>query len=221
MGLSDIIERIKSALGMGSSGRRRQRQRGQQPRQRGQGQGPEQGQQPQQQHEGGQQPRAARQTGRQQGAPRHGGGQGHRGGQGSSQPTGRAPQRRQGETDAVDVTVEREPDTRSEDAVKGTDTSGEPVTESIAAEEIQNGTGGSDAGSEGSSAPEDGAGTPGSGESVDEIKGIGPTYAERLGEAGIETVADLADSDLDDVAGRANVPRGRLETWIERARHRD
>jgi len=57
-------------------------------------------------------------------------------------------------------------------------------------------------------------------EAVDVIKGIGPTYAGRLSDAGIETVADLAGAEAGEVAARADVPEGRLEDWIERARNR-
>lgn len=55
---------------------------------------------------------------------------------------------------------------------------------------------------------------------VDVIKGIGPTYADRLENAGIETVADLAAADAESVADSADVPRGRLDEWIERAKSR-
>ena len=57
-------------------------------------------------------------------------------------------------------------------------------------------------------------------EAVDVIKGIGPTYAGRLSDAGIETVEDLAAADADDVVERADVPESRLEEWIERAKSR-
>jgi predicted flap endonuclease-1-like 5' DNA nuclease len=57
-------------------------------------------------------------------------------------------------------------------------------------------------------------------EAVDVIKGIGPTYAGRLSDVGIETVEDLAAADADDVVDRADVPEGRLEEWIERAKSR-
>lgn len=53
--------------------------------------------------------------------------------------------------------------------------------------------------------------------SVDSIKGIGPAYADRLGEIGIDTVADLADADPEAVAEGANVGESRASTWIERA----
>jgi predicted flap endonuclease-1-like 5' DNA nuclease len=57
-------------------------------------------------------------------------------------------------------------------------------------------------------------------EAVDVIKGIGPTYAGRLSNAGIETVDDLAAADAAAVADSADVPEGRLEDWIERAKRR-
>lgn len=57
-------------------------------------------------------------------------------------------------------------------------------------------------------------------EAVDVIKGIGPTYAGRLSDAGIETVEDLAAADAADVVERADVPESRLEEWIERAKSR-
>jgi len=55
---------------------------------------------------------------------------------------------------------------------------------------------------------------------VGTVKGIGPTYSERLGEASIETVADLASADAEAVADAAEVSVSRAENWIERARSR-
>jgi predicted flap endonuclease-1-like 5' DNA nuclease len=57
-------------------------------------------------------------------------------------------------------------------------------------------------------------------EAVDVIKGIGPTYAGRLSDAGVETVDDLAAADAADLASRADVPEGRVENWIEKAKSR-
>lgn len=55
------------------------------------------------------------------------------------------------------------------------------------------------------------------GTAVDSIKGIGPAYADRLSNIGIESVADLADADPAEVAEGANVGEKRAATWIERA----
>lgn len=116
----------------------------------------------------------------------------------------------------ADVTVEHEPSAESEHAVKGTeptepDTDGAPTTRTGSP---STGSGDS-AESEDSTEPGDSAE---SGAAVDGIKGIGPTYAERLEAAGIETVADLAASDVATVAEAAQASEGRVTDWIERAR---
>jgi predicted flap endonuclease-1-like 5' DNA nuclease len=56
--------------------------------------------------------------------------------------------------------------------------------------------------------------------SVDALKGIGPSYAERLGESGIESVADLAEADPGAVADEIDVSESRVERWNERAKAR-
>jgi len=53
---------------------------------------------------------------------------------------------------------------------------------------------------------------------LEEIDGVGPAYAERLRDAGVGSVADLARADAADLADAADVPASRLEDWIERAR---
>lgn len=57
-----------------------------------------------------------------------------------------------------------------------------------------------------------------SSEPVETIRGIGPAYAERLAEAGIETVADLAGADAEAVAQETDIAQGRVEDWIEEAK---
>lgn len=67
--------------------------------------------------------------------------------------------------------------------------------------------------------PESGSSGPaGEGPSVREIKGIGSAYSERLDEAGVGTVADLADADAADLAERTGVSESRVQEWIDRAR---
>lgn len=56
---------------------------------------------------------------------------------------------------------------------------------------------------------------------VDEIRGIGPAYSERLGEIGIETVADLRGADPEEVAERTTAPEGTVQKWIDRAHDED
>ena len=52
---------------------------------------------------------------------------------------------------------------------------------------------------------------------LEELKGIGPAYAGRLREAGIEDVAALAAADAADLAERTDIAEGRLQTFVERA----
>ncbi|MFD1563697.1 DUF4332 domain-containing protein [Haloarchaeobius amylolyticus] len=54
-------------------------------------------------------------------------------------------------------------------------------------------------------------------ESVTEIKGIGPAYADRLAGAGVETVAELAASDAAELADQTDISEKRIQGWIDRA----
>lgn len=158
-----------------------------------------------------------------------------------------------------EITVEREPDTASEDAVKGTATDAgdsdvaessevsEPGTgsvsdadtadsetemvdevpdEEVAFEEEEESV--ADEGDDESVAesedesvdqPDAESETEETAEPVDQISGIGPTYSDRLGSAGIETVADLADSDPETIADAAQVSESRASDWIDRAQN--
>ncbi|GGJ00727.1 hypothetical protein GCM10008995_08180 [Halobellus salinus] len=53
--------------------------------------------------------------------------------------------------------------------------------------------------------------------SVETIKGIGPAYAGRLEEFGIETVSELAAADAVEVADGIDVSESRVSDWIGRA----
>ncbi|MFP8956042.1 helix-hairpin-helix domain-containing protein [Natrialbaceae archaeon A-CW3] len=57
-------------------------------------------------------------------------------------------------------------------------------------------------------------------EPVTVIKGIGPAYADRLAEAGIETVTDLAAGDADELEGTTDISATRIQGWIDRAKVR-
>ncbi|MFC7136832.1 helix-hairpin-helix domain-containing protein [Halobaculum litoreum] len=52
---------------------------------------------------------------------------------------------------------------------------------------------------------------------LERIDGIGPTYAERLVDAGIETFAELAAADVDRVAAAANTSTSRADDWVAAA----
>lgn len=52
---------------------------------------------------------------------------------------------------------------------------------------------------------------------VDQVEGIGPVFAARLSEAGIDSLASLANSDPEKVAGAAKVSPQRARAWIEQA----
>lgn len=131
---------------------------------------------------------------------------------------------RSGSSDDADVTVEYAPEAQSEHAVKGTDEAG-----ASDASEVERAAGADDP-----AEPDDPAGTDEPGAETDstededtpespavhEVKGIGPTYSDRLGTAGVETVADLAAADPEAVADAAKVSVSRAENWIERARSR-
>ncbi|MDZ7688092.1 MAG: class III poly(R)-hydroxyalkanoic acid synthase subunit PhaC [Halobacteriales archaeon] len=55
---------------------------------------------------------------------------------------------------------------------------------------------------------------------IEEIDGIGPTYAGRLREAGIESIDDLRDASLEEVAETAEVSEKRARDWLEQAQKR-
>ena len=65
--------------------------------------------------------------------------------------------------------------------------------------------------------PDDSSEHPGAGVPVDEIRGVGPTYSERLTAAGIETVADVAVADIEEIADAAEVSGSRASDWQSQA----
>jgi predicted flap endonuclease-1-like 5' DNA nuclease len=142
-----------------------------------------------------------------------------------------------GRAGGTDVTVERESDATNERAVKESDpdeieTAG--ATEADATSHDETGTTSADSGTAEADSPggdgsvegvdesdqKDGESSETDGEPVDEIKGIGPAYADRLAEAGVYTVADLAAADAAELDDATDIGGGRLETWIERAKAR-
>ena len=53
------------------------------------------------------------------------------------------------------------------------------------------------------------------GQPVESVDGIGPTYADRLRAAGIETVADLREAGVEAAADAAEAPQSRAKAWFE------
>jgi predicted flap endonuclease-1-like 5' DNA nuclease len=145
----------------------------------------------------------------------------------------------------VDVTVEREPSTEDEDAVKGTDTAtpttaeadagvepadgstddegeatdvAEDESEADAAEDADEDDAAADADED--DAAEDAteeADIEGSDDPVTELNGIGPAYAERLAGLDIETVGELAVADAADIADQTDLGEKRVADWIDQA----
>ena len=124
----------------------------------------------------------------------------------------------------VGVTVEHEPDDEeeadaetAEEAESEEQTESEPDTESEEQTESEPDTESedSDVRADDKSETEESSESDGD---LEDLKGIGPSYAEKLGDAGIETIADLADADAEKLAAETDLSEGRLEDWIERAR---
>lgn len=122
------------------------------------------------------------------------------------------------EPEPEEATAEVEPEAAATDTEAAEDgESGLEEPDASVAEEGASETNDSDEAETDESASDEDLGTD---EPIDVIKGIGPTYAERLGDADIETVADLATEDADELAEETEISETRLSGWIEKARHR-
>ena len=60
----------------------------------------------------------------------------------------------------------------------------------------------------------------GEGEPLEDVKGIGPAYAERLRDAGVADMTELATADAEQLAEETGLSDKRISTWIERAQAR-
>jgi len=66
-------------------------------------------------------------------------------------------------------------------------------------------------------AEEVGAEAEGESAPVSSVSGIGPTYADRLREAGVETVADLEGYSAAELAEIAQTSETRAQDWLDQA----
>ena len=57
-------------------------------------------------------------------------------------------------------------------------------------------------------------------ESIQEIDGIGPAYADRLRTTGVGTVEELAAADASELAAQLDISERQLTSWIEQAKRR-
>jgi len=64
------------------------------------------------------------------------------------------------------------------------------------------------------------AGSPAADLDVEDVSGIGSAYAERLREAGVETVGQLALADPEGLAATTEIPPARVHKWVDRSRER-
>ena len=69
----------------------------------------------------------------------------------------------------------------------------------------------------GGSEPDDSPSEGADAEPVDSVSGIGSAYADRLADAGVETVGHLLDADPEDLADRADISEKRIRRWQENA----
>ncbi|MCD2198447.1 helix-hairpin-helix domain-containing protein [Halobacterium sp. KA-4] len=140
----------------------------------------------------------------------------------------------------VDVTVEHEASAESERAVKeseaeheaetetedeaegvdepvATETDAAASTESLVDEEHTDDPTRAAEPAEAASPGEEETPTSVDGDPVTVLKGIGPAYADRLEDAGIETVADLAAADPEELAERVDLSAKRVGRWVDTA----
>ena len=105
----------------------------------------------------------------------------------------------------VDVTVEHEPEQEVEPEPESEDEpEAEPEPEVEPDTDAEDAVKGTDTGSVDAD--------------LEDIKGIGPAYAERLREAGVEGVGGLADADVTAVAAESGIAESRIQKWVDRAR---
>jgi predicted flap endonuclease-1-like 5' DNA nuclease len=118
-----------------------------------------------------------------------------------------------GDDDATDGAGSDDPDGAGSDDPDGAESDDPDGTEAGSSDEVDDESEAADeVGEDDAESTADG-----STESVETIKGIGPAYAGRLEEVGIETVGELAAADAAEVADGIDVSESRVSDWIGRA----
>lgn len=115
--------------------------------------------------------------------------------------------------EAIEAAAEQAPGQTSEGASRGAD--GETADSDDAAADTDDAGAGDEPVDAADLEPEQPAG---GGDPLESVDGIGPAYAERLNEAGIEDVAELAAADAASVSDATGISEKRIGRWIDRAK---
>ena len=107
-----------------------------------------------------------------------------------------------GDDEGVDIEVESPEETEESDEAEGAEDTAD-VEDGPGDADVEDGPGDADV--------EDGLGDA----DVELVNGIGPTYAERLRAADIETVADLAEYDAAELAAVTEASESRVADWLD------
>lgn len=113
------------------------------------------------------------------------------------------------ETEPDAAVEEAEPETEPE--VEDTEPETEADEEEVEAEEDE---------SEADAEDAEPAAESGDGEPVTVLDGIGPAYGERLEDAGVSTVAELAAADPEELANKVDLSAKRVGRWVDSANDR-
>ena len=120
----------------------------------------------------------------------------------------------------VDGTVDVEPDVDSPEPEEEAESEPDPSVDAEGTETEPASDAEDEAGSEAGSPDPATSDVGTTDETLQDLKGIGPSYETSLSEAGVETVDDLAAADADELSEETGLSSKRLQRWIDRASHR-
>jgi predicted flap endonuclease-1-like 5' DNA nuclease len=124
------------------------------------------------------------------------------------------------EHDATSPSVDHTEETTDADDAEVDDSTADDTEDDAADETAADEADDDEAATADDGAEEDTGADAGTDESTEVLKGIGPSYADRLADAGVETVADLAAADPDALAEDTDISEKRLGRWVDRAKAR-